>query len=87
MISCFPFVIQEDWSSTRENGRIGQHFDLTQDPSDIEVDQYGFSPNYLVAIIFEIGEKKWARDTIMKLVIVILREMDIELGEDIRVIR
>ena len=57
VISCFPFVLQEEGPTIREDGRVGQHFNLTQVPSDVEVDDYGFSLDYQVVIHFEMREK------------------------------
>ena len=42
----FPFVIQEEWPNSKEDGKSGQHFNLTQIPSDVEVDKFGFSFDY-----------------------------------------
>ena len=77
----FPFVIQEEWPNSREDGKDGQHFNLTQIPSDVEVDKFGFSFDYQIAILFEMGEKEWEKETIMSLVEERLKEMNIELGE------
>ena len=54
VISYFLFVLQEEWPTTREDGRIGQHFHLTQVPSNVEVDDYGLSLDYQVTIHFKI---------------------------------
>jgi hypothetical protein len=77
----FPFVIQEEWPNSREDDKTGQHFNLTQIPSDVEVDKFGFSLDYHVAIYFEMGEIEWEKDTIMPLVEDRLKEMSIDLGE------
>ena len=79
----FPFVIQEEWPNSREDGKEGQHFNLTQIPSDVEVDKFGFSLDYQIAIIFEMGEKEWEKDIIMPLVENRLKEMEIDLGDTI----
>ena len=79
----FSFVIQEEWPNSRHDGKDGQHFNLTQIPFDVEVDKFGFSFDYQIAILFEMGEKEWARDTIMDLVELRLKEMNIELGNNI----
>jgi hypothetical protein len=77
----FPFVIQEEWPNSREDGKDGQHFNLTQIPSDVEVDKYGFSFDYQIAIIFEMEEKEWEKEIIMSLVEERLKEMNIMLGD------
>ena len=77
----FPFVIQEKWPNSREDGKMGQNFNLTQIPSDVEVDRFGFSFDYHIAIHFEMGEIEWEKDTIMPLVENTLEEMSIDLGE------
>ena len=82
-ISCFPFVVQEEWPNSREDSKEGQHYNLTQVPSDVEVDAFGYSLDYQIAIHFELGEKTWSKDTIIDLVIARLKEMDIAFGEDI----
>ena len=61
----FPYVPQLEWPSKREDGIEGQHFNLTQLPFDIEVDENGFSFDYQIAIHFEIKEVKWEKDVIM----------------------
>ena len=82
-ISCYPFVVQEEWPNSREDGKDGQHYNLTQVPSDVEVDAFGFSLDYQIAIHFEMGEQTWTNDTTMELVVARLKEMDIALGDDI----
>ena len=81
IVTSFPFVIQEEWPNSREDGKIGQHFNLTQIPSDVEVDRFGFSFDYHIAIYFEMGEIEWEKDMIMPLVEDRLKEMNVELGE------
>ena len=81
VVFSFHFVIQEEWPNSRENGKEGQHFNLTQIPSDVEVDKFGFSFDYQIAIIFEMGENEWEKDTVMPLVESRLKEMDIKLGD------
>ena len=76
----FPFVIQEEWPNSREDGKIGQHFNFTQIPSDVEVDRFGFSFDYHIAIYFEMAEIEWEKDTIMSLVENKLKNMSIDLG-------
>ena len=83
IVSSFPFVIQEEWPNSREDGKEGQHFNLTQIPSDVEVDKFGFSFDYQIAIFFEMGENDWEKYTVMPLVESRLKEMNIELGDTI----
>ena len=52
----FPYVPQEAWPSKRLNGKEGGHFNLTQVPFDVEIDKYGFSLDYQIAIAFELGD-------------------------------
>ena len=54
----FPYVPQREWPSKREDGKEGQHYNLTQLPFDVEVDENGFSFDYQVSIHFELGEQK-----------------------------
>jgi hypothetical protein len=76
----FPYVIQKEWPNSREDGKEGQHFNLTQIPSDVEVDKFGFSFDYQIAILFEMGDSEWEKDIVMVLVEERLKEMQIELG-------
>ena len=62
----FPFVIQEEWSSKREHEKEGQHFNLTQVPFDVEVDEHGFSLDYHIAIAFKIGNYKWVKEVVRR---------------------
>ena len=77
----FPYVPQMEWPSKREDGIEGQHFNLTQLPFDMEVDENGFSFDYQVAINFELKETKWEKDIIMNKVIERLAKMDIKTGD------
>ena len=77
----FPYVPQREWPSKREDGKEGQHYNLTQLPFDIEVDENGYSFDYQVSIHFELGEQKWERDHIMHKVKERLQTMNIELGD------
>ena len=77
----FPYVPQKEWPSKREDEKEGQHYNLTQLPFDVEVDENGFSFDYQVSIHFEIGEQKWERNVIMHKVKERLTKMNIELGE------
>ena len=77
----FPYVPQREWPSKREDGKEGQHYNLTQLPFDVEVDENRFSFDYQVSIHFELGEQKWERDVIMQKIKERLIKMNIELGE------
>ena len=77
----FPYVPQREWPSKREDEKEGQHYNLTQLPFDVEVDENGFSFDYQVSIHFELGEQKWEREVIMNKVKERLNKMNIELGE------
>ena len=80
-ISLFPFVIQEKQPSKRKDGKEGQHFNLTQIPFDIEVDEHGFFLDHHIAITYEIGASKWSKDVIMEKIKRRLNKMKIEVGE------
>ena len=75
---CTTANLQEKWPNSREDGKESHHFNLTQIPSDVEIDNFGFSLNYQIAIIFEIGENKWKKDTVMPLVGTRLKDMYIK---------
>ena len=77
----FPYVPQIEWPSKREDEKEGQHYNLTQLPFDVEVDENGFSFDYQVSIHFELGEQKWERDVIMHKVKERFSIIKIELGE------
>ena len=76
----FPFVIQEEWPSKRGNGIEGQHFNLTQIPFDVEVDENGFALDYQIAISFEIGNLKVSKESVMEKVKERLKKMKIAIG-------
>ena len=80
-IPSFPFVIQEEWPSKREDGKEEQHLNLTQIPFDVEVDEHSFSLDYYIAIAFEISTSKLAKDIILEKVKAQLEKMKIEVGE------
>ena len=61
----FPYVPQKEWPSKMDDGIEGQHFNLTQLPFDMEVDENGFSFDYQIAINFKLKETKWKNDIIM----------------------
>ena len=56
-VPSFPYIPQEAWPSKRIDGKEGGHFNLTQVPFDVEVDEGGFALDYQIAITFELGEK------------------------------
>ena len=76
----FPFVIQEEWPSIRGDGIEGQHFNLTQIPFDVEVDENGFALDYQIAIAFEIGDLKLSKENMMEKVKERLKKMKIAIG-------
>ena len=76
----FPFVIQEESPSKRMDGIEGQHFNLTQIPFDVEVDEYGFALDYQIAISFEIGNLKVSKENVMEKIKERLKKMKIEIG-------
>ena len=80
-IPSFPFVIQEEWPSKREDGIEGQHFNLTQIPFDVAVDEHGFALDYQIIISFEIGDLKLPKEVILEKVKERLNKMKIEVGE------
>ena len=79
--SSFPYVPQIEWPYKREDGIEGQHFNLTQLPFDVEVDENGFSFDYQVSIHFELNETKWEKDDIMNKVKERLEVMKIKTGD------
>ena len=76
----FLFVIQEEWPSKRVDGIKGQHFNLTQIPFDVEVDEHGFALNYQIAISFEIGNLKVSKESVMEKIKERLKKMKIAIG-------
>ena len=80
-LTSFPLVPLELWPNKRGDGKEGHHFNITQVPSDVEVDENGFSLDYQIGIIFELGIEKWSREVVMNMVVARLLKMDIELGE------
>jgi hypothetical protein len=81
-VPSFPYIPQEVWPSKRADGKEGGHFNLTQVPFDVEVDEGGFALDYQIAITFEINERNLAtRDEIYKKTEASLKAMGIPLGE------
>ena len=62
------------------NGIEGQHFNLTQIPFDVDVDEHGFALDYQIAISFEIGNLKVSKESVMEKVKERLKKMKIEIG-------
>jgi hypothetical protein len=77
----FPYVPQMEWPSKRDDGIEGQHFNLTQLPFDMEVDENGYSYDYQIAVNFELNETKWEKDVIMNKVKERLDIMNITTGD------
>ena len=76
----FSFVFQKEWPSVRPDGVRGNHFNITQLPSEVDVDVDGFCLDYQVSIHFKIGDQLWAKDVIMVMIKMRLKVMNIELG-------
>ena len=76
----FPFVIQEEWPSKRGDGIEGQHFNLTQIPFDVEVDENDFALDYQIAISFEIGNLKVSKESVIEKIKERLKKMKIAIG-------
>jgi hypothetical protein len=47
----------------------------------VEVNKFGFSFDYQIAIFFEIGENEWEKNMVIPLVEFRLKEMNIKLGD------
>ena len=80
-VPSFPYIPQEAWPSKRMDGKEGGHFNLTQVPFDVEVDEGGFSLDYQVAITFELCGRNLSRDEIYEKTEARLKTMNIELEE------
>ena len=80
-VPSFPYIPQEAWPSKREDGKEGGHFNLTQVPFDVEIDEGGFALDYQIAITFELCEKNLQRDEIYAKTEERLKAMNIQLGE------
>jgi hypothetical protein len=84
-VPSFPYIPQEAWPSKRADGKEGGHFNLTQIPFDVEVDEGGFALDYQIAITFEINERNLStRDEIYAKTEGRLKVMGIPLGEILR---
>jgi hypothetical protein len=77
----FPYVPQEAWPSKRMDGKEGGHFNLTQVPFDVEVDEHGFALDYQIAIAFGLCDRNLTKDEIYAKTEARLEKMNIQLGE------
>jgi hypothetical protein len=81
----FPRVMQKLWPINRPDFAAGQHINLTQLPSDIEVHSAThLSLDYQVLLHFEKPSTPFTQDQIMKKVLLRLSSMNILLGDQIR---
>jgi hypothetical protein len=80
-IPSFPYISQEAWRSKIMDGKDDRHFNLTQVPFDVEVDEGGFTLDYQVAITFELCDRNLSRDEIYAKMEARLKVMDIQLGK------
>ena len=77
----FPHVRQLLYPLERQDGKGGQHFNLTQLPIETEVDPgTGLSLDYHIAIHFERPSTDYNHNEILNLATTRLMHMDIELG-------
>ena len=83
-VPSFPYIPQEVWPSKKIDGKEGGHFNLTQVPFDVEVDEEGFTLDYQVAITFELCDRNLSRDEIHAKTEAKLKRMNIQLGEMLR---
>ena len=81
VFSSFPYVLQQAWPSKKLDGKEGGHFNLTQVPFDVEIDEYEFFLDYQIAIAFEIGDRNITRDEIYAKTEARLEKMNIQLRE------
>lgn len=80
----FPRVMQKLWPINRPDFAAGQHVNLTQLPSDIEVHPAThFSLDYQVLLHFEKTYTPFTQDQIMQKVLLRLSNMNIQLGDQI----
>ena len=79
-VPSFPYIPQEAWPSKRMDGKEGGHFNLTQVPFDVEIDENGFAFDYQVVITFELCERTLLRDEIYAKTEERLKAMKIDLG-------
>ena len=80
----FPRVMQKLWPTSRPDSATGQHVNLTQLPSDIEVHPTtNLSLDYQVLLHFEKPSASFTQDQIMQKVLLRLSSMNIPLGDQI----
>jgi hypothetical protein len=78
----FPRIPQQKWPSTRQDGRSGHHFHLTQIPSDVEVNpQTGFALVYHILLNFAKPTTTYNSKEIIDMTKERFQKMEIELGE------
>lgn len=56
----------------------GNHYNITQLPHELEVDEYEFALDYQVAIIFELGDLVLLKDDVMTMVVARLKHTHIK---------
>jgi len=85
----FLYVLQEEWPSKRNDGKEENHYNLTQLPHELEVDEHDFALDYHVAIFFELEDLVLLKDDVMSMVVARLKHINIEvediLGEPIAI--
>jgi hypothetical protein len=69
--------------SKREDGMPGQHYNLTQVPSEVETDEHGFSLDYQVEFHFEKPTENFTTQDILSMTVERLAIMEIPLGRSI----
>jgi hypothetical protein len=78
----FPKILQQKWPSIRLDGRFGDHFHLTQVPSNIEVNpQTSFALVYHILLNFAKPSIIYNSQEIIDMTKARFHKMDIELGE------
>jgi hypothetical protein len=78
----FPRIPQQKWPSTRQDGRSGHHFHLTQIPFDVEVNpQTGFALVYHILLNFAKPTTIYNSKEIIDMTKERFQKMEIELGE------
>jgi hypothetical protein len=78
----FPRIPQQKWPSTRQDGRFGHHFHLTQIPLDVDVNpQTGFALVYHILLNFAKPTTTYNSKEIIVMTKERFQKMEIELGE------
>jgi hypothetical protein len=81
----FLHIQQKRCPSKRSDGKPGQHFNLTQIPSEVGINpKTGLALYYHVAIHFEKPNIKYTPEDVMNMIMARLAKMDILLGKRIR---